>query len=70
LGFVKQGGECAPSQDGRLTQALLPSLSCHLDAALCHVNAGCTYVHTESRYTCVCKPGTTGNGSYCETLPQ
>lgn len=58
-------------QDRRLPQAPIVSRTCDQDAALCHVNARCTYLHAESRYACVCNPGTTGNGAYCEaTGPQ
>ena len=30
----------------------------------CHVNATCT--ETEGSYTCMCKDGYTGNGTFCK----
>ena len=37
---------------------------CSNDADNCHVNATCE--NTISSYTCTCKPGFIGNGTYCK----
>lgn len=51
-GFVSDGRLCVTSY----------TATCDEQPGICHRDAQCIYSHDEQRYTCICRPGTVGDG--------